>query len=53
MDNNQLSLDLIKQLKNRILRSRYIVAKVIDEISERLQKELPGIRGFSSKNIAK
>jgi hypothetical protein len=28
-------------------------AKVIDEISERLQKELPGIRGFSSKNIAK
>jgi predicted nuclease of restriction endonuclease-like (RecB) superfamily len=82
MDNNQLSLDLIKQLKNRILRSRYIVAKVanaealrlyfsvgkiideefkknnwgakvIDEISERLQKELPGIRGFSGKNIAK
>ena len=80
--NNSLtiSMDFIKQLKQQIVSSRYIVAKIanteslrlyfaigksVDEqfksekwgakvltaISERLQQELPGLRGFSAINI--
>jgi len=73
---------LIKQIKQSILFSRYLVAKmanaemlrlyfsigkmveqefeknnwgskVIEQISEQLQQELPGLRGFSGKNISK
>lgn len=82
--NNSLtiSMDFIKQLKQQIVSSRYIVAKIanteslrlyfaigksVDEqfksekwgakvltaISERLQQELPGLRGFSAINIKK
>ena len=77
-----ISVDFIKQLKQQILSSRYIVAKianaeslrlyfaigksldrqfesekwgakVLDTVSERLQKELPGLRGFSASNMRK
>ncbi|MDR1729277.1 MAG: DUF1016 N-terminal domain-containing protein [Prevotellaceae bacterium] len=73
---------LIKKLKQRILASRYVVAKIanaeslmlyyhigediereissgswgdkmLDEISTRLQQELPGLRGFSATSIKK
>jgi hypothetical protein len=73
---------LIKQIKQSILFSRYLVAKmanaemlrlyfsigkmveqefdknnwgskVIEQISVQLQQELPGLRGFSGKNISK
>lgn len=73
---------LIKYIKQSILNSRFLVAKianaemlrlyfsigktvefefaknnwgakVIDQISEQLQQELPGLRGFSAKNISK
>lgn len=81
---NQLniSVDFIKQLKNQIVKSRYIVAKianaeslklyfaigksvdkqfkkqkwgakVLDAVSEKLQQELPGLRGFSASNMRK
>ncbi len=82
MDKMRITPDFIKQLKQQILRSRYLVskianaemlrlyfsigkmlskeidknkwgAKIIDEISQQLQQELPGLRGFSGKNIAK
>ncbi len=83
MDNKlNISFDLIKQLKQQILTSRYRVAKianaeslelyfnvgktldkkfeeqkwgakVLDGISERLQQELPGLRGFSGQNLRK
>ncbi len=82
MKSKQLSLDFIKQLKQQILASRYVVAKIAnaemlrlyfsvgrmvenefqknkwgakvnDEIATRLQKELPGLRGFSGSNIRK
>lgn len=36
MDTKHLSLDFIKQLKNCILKSRYIVAKVANSESLRL-----------------
>ena len=78
----EISLDFIKQLKQQIVASRYVVskianaeslklyftigkivdeqfeksnwgAKVLDSISEKLQQELPGLRGFSGKNISK
>jgi predicted nuclease of restriction endonuclease-like (RecB) superfamily len=78
----EATLELIKLLKQRILSSRYLVAKianaeslrlyysigemieyefgknnwgakVINEISARLQQEVPGLRGFSGKNIEK
>ncbi len=81
-DNLKVSIDFIKQLKQQIVSSRYIVAKIanteslrlyfvigksVDEqfksekwgakvltaISERLQQELPGLRGFSAINIKK
>ena len=77
-----VSVDFIKQLKQQIVASRYIVAKianteslklyfiigkmvedrfakekwgtkVMDSISNQLQQELPGLRGFSGKNIYK
>ena len=77
-----LSLDFIKDLKNRIISSRYHVAKmanmeslklyfsigkmiderfqkekwgskILDDVSERLQQELPGLRGFSGGNLRK
>lgn len=82
MNSKQLSIDFIKKIKEQILVSRYVVAKianaemlrlyfsvgkmvenefqknewgakVVDEISGRLQQELHGLRGFSGKNIAK
>lgn len=78
----EISLDFIKQLKQQIVASRYVVskianaeslklyfiigkmvdeqfeksnwgAKVLDSVSEKLQQELPGLRGFSGKNISK
>lgn len=78
----EVTIELIKQLKQRILASRYLVAKmanaeslrlyfsignmvenefaknnwgakVIEHISEQLQQEIPGLRGFSGKNISK
>jgi predicted nuclease of restriction endonuclease-like (RecB) superfamily len=77
-----VSIDFIRQLKQQILASRYIVAKianaeslklyydigkaidlqakeenwgskVLDTISQRLQQELPGLRGFSASNLKK
>lgn len=77
-----VSTDFIKKLKQQILASRYVVAKlanaeslklyyyiggdldseikknawgdkVLNAISERLQKELPGLRGFSASNLKK
>ena len=77
-----VSTDFIKKLKQQILASRYVVAKlanaemlrlyfsigkmvedeieenkwgskIINEISSRLQTELPGVRGFLGKNIEK
>lgn len=76
----ELSIDFVKQLKQHILASRYLVAKmanaeslklyfiigkmvdeesqkrkwgtkVLDILSERLQQELPGLRGFSGENL--
>ena len=73
---------LIKRIKNAILTSRYLVAKIskteslrlyfsigqdldseinrnawgdkiLDSVSNRLQQELPGFRGFSSSNLKK
>ena len=75
-----IAIDLIKKLKQRILASRYALAKIanaeslmlyyhigsdieneiassswgdkmLDEISARLQQELPGLRGFSATNL--
>ena len=77
-----ISLDFIKNIKQQIVASRYIVAKianveslrlyfaigksideqfkekkwgakVLDTVSERLQQELPGLRGFSASNMRK
>ncbi len=77
-----ISIDFIKQLKQQIVASRYVVAKianaeslklyftvgkiidnrfeqerwgakVLDTISEQLQQELPGLRGFSAVNLKK
>ena len=82
MSNLQVSFDFIKKLKEQIVASRYVVAKianaemlrlyfsvgelienefarnkwgakVVEDISLRLQQELPGLRGFSSENIKK
>ena len=76
----EITIDFIKRLKQRILASRYVVAKIanaeslilyyrigsdidneiksaawgdkmLDEISTRLQQELPGLRGFSATNL--
>ena len=81
-DNVTMSIDFIKHLKQQILSSRYVVAKianaeslklyynigksieqqatkenwgakVLDAVSERLQQELPGLRGFSASNLKK
>jgi predicted nuclease of restriction endonuclease-like (RecB) superfamily len=78
----KITIDLIKKLKQRILASRYVVAKIanaeslmlyyyigsdiedeiasgswgdkiLDEVSERLQQELPGLRGFSATSLKK
>ena len=78
----ETAVSLIKRLKQRILASRYVVAKIanaeslmlyyhigneienevtagswgdkmLDEISARLQQELPGLRGFSATSIKK
>ncbi len=80
--NSNVSFDFIVQLKQQILSSRYIVAKianaeslklyynagkaidekantenwgakVLDTVSQRLQQELPGLRGFSASNLKK
>lgn len=77
-----ISIDFIKLLKQQILSSRYVVAKianteslklyysigksidvqanqenwgskVLETVSERLQQELPGLRGFSASNLKK
>ena len=77
-----IAIDLIKKLKQRILASRYALAKIanaeslmlyyhigsdieneiassswgdkmLDEISARLQQELPGLRGFSAGSLKK
>jgi predicted nuclease of restriction endonuclease-like (RecB) superfamily len=82
MSNINISTDFIKKLKQQILASRYVVAKitnaemlrlyfsvgkmvdyefeknkwgskVTDQISQRLQQELNGLRGFSGSNIRK
>lgn len=82
MSDINVSTDFIKKLKQQILASRFVVAKianaemlrlyfsigkmvedefeknkwgakVIQDISSRLQIELPGVRGFSGKNIEK
>lgn len=76
----QLSIDFVKRLKQQILVSRYVVAKIantemlrlyfsigkmvdaeinnnnwgskiLEDISKKLQQELPGLRGFSGQNI--
>jgi DUF1016 N-terminal domain len=81
-ENIIVSIDFISQLKQQILSSRYIVAKianaeslklyynigkainqqakeenwgskVLETISDRLQQELPGLRGFSASNLKK
>jgi len=78
----EATVALIKQLKQRILRSRYLVAKmanaeslclyfsighdldleinrnawgdkILESVSDRLQQELPGLRGFSGSNLKK
>jgi len=78
----ETAISLIKRLKQRILASRYVVAKIanaeslmlyyhigedieneiasgswgdkiLDEISVRLQQEMPGLRGFSAGNLKK
>ena len=80
MNNMEITIDFIKKLKQRILASRYVVAKIanaeslmlyyrigsdieneiksaawgdktLNEISARLQQELPGLRGFSATNL--
>lgn len=77
-----ISVNFIRQLKQQIISSRYVIAKianaeslrlyfaigkavdeqfkkqqwgakVLDAVSERLQKELPGLRGFSGSNMRK
>lgn len=77
-----ISIDFILQLKQQILKSRFIVAKianaeslklyytigkqleiqaknedwgskVLETISQKLQQELPGLRGFSGSNLKK
>lgn len=77
-----VSVGFIKRLKQQIISSRYVVAKianaeslklyfiigkavdeqfakqkwgtkVLDAVSERLQQELPGLRGFSGSNLRK
>ncbi len=82
MSNINISSNFIKKLKQQILASRYVVAKianaemlrlyfsvgkmvdnefkknkwgakVTDEIAQRLQQELKGLRGFSGSNIRK
>jgi len=82
IENTNINVDFIKQLKKQILASRYVVAKianaeslklyyaigksideqfakqkwgakVLDSISNRLQHELPGLRGFSGQNLRK
>ena len=82
MKDLNISIDLIKQLKQQIVASRYAVAKIanaeslrlyftigklIDDetiknawgtkilniISEKLQQELPGLRGFSGSKLKK
>jgi len=82
MNNTSIDINFIKQLKQQILASRYIVAKianaeslrlyftigkmvnneinkqnwgsnVLEDVAKRLQEELPGLRGFSGKNIYK
>ena len=82
MNDLDISAKFIKQLKQQILSSRHVVAKianaeslklyfvigemvnnrfskekwgtnVMDIISNQLQQELPGLRGFSGKNIYK
>tara|TARA_R110002050_G_scaffold147017_1_gene272635 strand:- start:15699 stop:16799 length:1101 start_codon:yes stop_codon:yes gene_type:complete len=82
MTDLKISSSFIKELKQQIIASRYIVAKVanaeslklyfnigkmvddqftkkkwgtnvMDVISNQLQQELPGLRGFSGKNIYK
>ena len=81
-DNLTISIDFIKQLKQQILTSRYVVAKmanaeslklyynigktidlqakkeswgakVLETVSNHLQQELPGLRGFSASNLKK
>lgn len=81
-DNQIVSIDFIRQLKQQILASRYVVAKianaeslklyynigkaidrqakgenwgskVLETVSQRLQQELPGLRGFSASNLKK
>lgn len=78
----EMTIDFVKHLKNRILQSRYVTAKmanaeslrlyfligqdieeqfererwgakVLESLSLQLQQELPGLRGFSAKNIDK
>ena len=78
----EATIELIKLLKQRILSSRYLVAKIanaeslrlyftighdldlqiaqnawgdkiLDAVADRLQQELPGLRGFSASNIRK
>lgn len=82
MSSDIISVEFIKDLKSRILSSRYNVAKVanleslklyfligkmiddkfqtekwgtktLERVSERLQQELPGLRGFSGQNLRK
>lgn len=81
-ENMRVSIDFISRLKQQILSSRYVVAKianaeslklyfnigkaidqqakaedwgskVLETISDRLQQELPGLRGFSASNLKK
>jgi len=81
-DTTNISIDFILQLKQQILKSRFIVAKianaeslklyytigkhieiqaknedwgskVLETISQKLQHELPGLRGFSGSNLKK
>ncbi len=82
INNNFEHSDLVRQIKDAVLKSRYIAAslanrellslyyyvgrmisersgkekwgsKVIDKISNDLQSELPGVRGFSASNLKK
>lgn len=78
----EININIIKELKEAILKSRYQAArlvnkelislyfsigkkisetatkeawgnKVLEKVSDELQKELPGLRGFSSGNLKK
>lgn len=78
----EATIELIKLLKQRILSSRYLVAKIanaeslrlyftighdldlqiaqnawgdkiLDAVADRLQQEIPGLRGFSASNLKK